>query len=291
MFGRRLDRRRLRTGHPPTLEELATGDRSDREARVRDLRAVVPLPEGTALARILGRYKMLLDPMDLSLAPHLMLDGYWEMWLTEALIGVVRPGMIVADVGANVGYFTLLMADLVGPAGRVHAFEPNPAVAALLRRSLIANGFADRVTLHVDPLGSNDGESVALYHDGEQSGGAFVSVVARPEYGVGVPLVVRRMDGIAPLAGVQLVKIDAEASEEAIWSGMSGLIAGEALATVFMEWSSGRYADPRSFLARVQEAGFGLALLDPVNGERPTNSDALLALSPLAETMLVLRRG
>jgi hypothetical protein len=43
---------------------------------------------------------MYVDSQDFGLSPHLMLDGYWEMWVTEALVSLVRPGMVVADIGA-----------------------------------------------------------------------------------------------------------------------------------------------------------------------------------------------
>ncbi|HEY4595480.1 MAG TPA: hypothetical protein VIJ02_03700, partial [Thermoanaerobaculia bacterium] len=46
----------------------------------------------------------------------------------------VEPGMVVFDVGANLGFYTLLLADRVGPQGRVHAFEPDPLSCELLRR-------------------------------------------------------------------------------------------------------------------------------------------------------------
>ncbi len=73
------------------------------------------LGDETALCRVLGRYKMFVDTSDNSLSPHLMLDGYWEMWLTEALARAIRPGMTVVDVGANLGYFT---PDNGGSGGR-----------------------------------------------------------------------------------------------------------------------------------------------------------------------------
>lgn len=64
-------------------------------------------------------------------------------WLRE----VVKPGMTVVDIGANVGQMTLEMAELVGPAGRVIAIEPGPGNLALLRRHVAGNGYSDRVTI------------------------------------------------------------------------------------------------------------------------------------------------
>jgi len=53
---------------------------------------------------------------------------------------VIRPGMHIADVGANIGLYSLLLARCTGPTGRVYAFEPDALMASALRRNLAANG-------------------------------------------------------------------------------------------------------------------------------------------------------
>src|SRR4029077_2829128 len=64
-------------------------------------------------------------------------------WMHEAL----HPDGVFVDVGANIGYFTLLGAQLVGKRGRVVAVEAHPGLADLLRRNVIINGVRDRVTV------------------------------------------------------------------------------------------------------------------------------------------------
>ncbi|WP_233247757.1 FkbM family methyltransferase [Caulobacter endophyticus] len=118
------------------LDRLNTRPRGENEAEIRLRCASAFLGRGVSVCRVLGRYKLFVDGLDYGLGPHLLLDGYWEMWTTEAIARAVKPGMTVVDVGANLGYFTLLMADLVGAGGRVHAFEPNPQIATLLARSV-----------------------------------------------------------------------------------------------------------------------------------------------------------
>ena len=81
----------------------------------------------TVLCRTLGRFKMYVSTLDEGLAPHLISDGYWEMWTTRVMTEVVKAGMICIDAGANVGYYSVLMAELVGSGGRVIAAEPVPA--------------------------------------------------------------------------------------------------------------------------------------------------------------------
>jgi len=69
------------------------------------------------------------------------MDGFWESWITLAVARHLRPGSRRIDVGANCGYFTALFASLVGSAGRVWAWEPNPDLARDLRESIRLNGY------------------------------------------------------------------------------------------------------------------------------------------------------
>lgn len=88
-------------------------------------------------------------------------SGRYEREETKLIGKLVKPGMTVMDIGANIGYFTLLMATLVGPKGRVHAFEPNPKVLYRLRRNISANpGLSDgRIVVHPVALGDKHGEA------------------------------------------------------------------------------------------------------------------------------------
>ena len=73
------------------------------------------------------------------IARSLFFYGFYEQVETSALLHVIRPGQTIIDVGANFGYFTLLSAPRVGGSGRVIAFEPEPANAALLRENVALN--------------------------------------------------------------------------------------------------------------------------------------------------------
>lgn len=71
------------------------------------------------------------EPISNQLLDH----GWFEPGLTALMLHVIRPRDTVLDVGAHYGYFTLLAGELVGPGGRVHAFEPTPSTFAVLRRN------------------------------------------------------------------------------------------------------------------------------------------------------------
>jgi FkbM family methyltransferase len=71
------------------------------------------------------------------------LQGNAEPAVQSVLEKHLRPGMIVYDLGANIGLFSLLAARLVGDSGRVFSFEPDPEIAARLRRNVARNNFAN----------------------------------------------------------------------------------------------------------------------------------------------------
>ncbi len=145
-----------------TAQLRAIGSRVAAEGMMRARCMVVPVDPITALCRVLGRYKMYVDLRDTGFAPHLMFEGYWEYWITDFMWRNVKPGQVAVDVGANHGYYTLLLADLVGPGGKVHAFEPNPRLAELLDRNIAVNGFWHVAEARAAAAGDRDGDTARL---------------------------------------------------------------------------------------------------------------------------------
>jgi FkbM family methyltransferase len=76
---------------------------------------------------------------DVHVSRQIRSHGIWEAEETRLLMALLQPGHRFADVGANIGYFTLLGATLVGSAGKVYAFEPDPANCRLLRDNCALN--------------------------------------------------------------------------------------------------------------------------------------------------------
>src|ERR1700694_5491581 len=82
---------------------------------------------------------MLVDTRDYLISPALVLDGLWEPDVTDWLRRTLKPGQVFVDIGANIGYFTLMGSRLVGERGRVFAVEPHPRLAELLTRNVHLN--------------------------------------------------------------------------------------------------------------------------------------------------------
>ncbi len=102
---------------------------------------------GRAVTRTHRGHLLFIDTADLTIAPHLALSGVWERSTEDVVHRLLRPGDLAIEVGANMGYHTVAMAERIGPDGWLYTFEANRKLIPLLRASLAANGLSDRVTL------------------------------------------------------------------------------------------------------------------------------------------------
>jgi FkbM family methyltransferase len=283
-------RRLIRLPAPPVAPHLNLGRLKPHRRHViaDEIRAVamgVPYGDDTVLCRVLGRFKMFADARDRVLSPHLIMDGAWELHVTEAVVARLRPGMTVLDAGANLGYFTLTMALLVGPTGRVHAAEPNSRLATLLGQSVALNSFDDRVTVHQHPLGAALGTEVVLrVPDGRPMNGHVV-----PGSGP-MAMPVRTVDDIVGDGPLDAVKIDVEGAEWDVWQGMEKVLARGRPMIVFLEFNKHRLADPDAFLDSIAGHGFSLAWIHPRHGILPIDRTTILARESLEDWMLLLSR-
>lgn len=220
--------------------------------------------------RVLGRDGpwIYVDPDDVEIAPHLARSGCWEPWLTAALLRHLRRGMRCVDVGANCGYYALLMADRVGPTGRVLAVEPHPALAALIRRSAEANRFGHLEVAAVAAGRQGSEATLRVRHadDGRRylGGSSLYFDASRPADAYAVP--VRSLDALlASWDRVDLVKVDVEGAELDALAGMAQTVARSPHLVLIVELAAGRGYDVET-AARDLTAFFGLFLVD-VSGD------------------------
>ena len=83
--------------------------------------------------------------LDISILPRL-LDGDYETYEFELMRSVTKPGWVFADVGANIGLFTVVIAATLGPNGHVYSFEPEPANFAQLEKNVTRNRLGNVTT-------------------------------------------------------------------------------------------------------------------------------------------------
>lgn len=201
-------------------------------------------------------------------------DRYEPM--TDALLAdVLRPGMVVLDVGAHVGYYTLVAARAVGPSGKVHAFEPCAETLSLLRANVRANGF-ENVEIHPYAAGSSDSRRPLHVTGSSDSHGLFPHPLTETLRTTEVRTV--PVAQIVP-GPVDLVKIDVEGAEFEALDGMRDLVSGDGPSVLIVEWNpaclrnAGR--DPLELPRYLETLGFtNITVLDDRRRQVRSVSDA-----------------
>ena len=173
------------------------------------------LPEVTVPV---GTRRMRIDLRDRVIAKRLYLGVPWEQDLQRLLEAMDLRGGVCLDVGANIGIHSLLMSGLVGPEGRVFAFEPEPRNFALLQENLALNGLTN-VTAIAAAVGDAVGTCrLALnpHNFGDHS-------VASGPGGPGREVPLTTVDvalGSVPAGAVRFVKVDVQGYEQHVLRGM-----------------------------------------------------------------------
>jgi FkbM family methyltransferase len=265
-------------------------NRTQLEAAIRRRCHTIPVEQHTILCRILGRYKFYVDCRDRGLAPHLMLDGYWEYWVSDFMWRNIKPGNTVIDVGANLGYYSVLMADLVGSTGRVVSFEPNPRLFELLQRNVGINGFTRRTQCYPRAVTARSDELLHFAVSmSDPKNGALMPALPDQQVRAGmVEMTVETMalDDLA-VGPIDFIKIDVEGAEEALWDGIQQTIRNSPDVQILLEFNPLRCREPQRMLQEIS-ALFPLRQLDFDALIRPADPQAILGSSE--DTMLYLSR-
>ena len=211
--------------------------------------------------------KIFADPADQVIAPQLVEFGVWEPGLTALVRQRVRSGGTFVDVGANVGYYTLLAAKLVGPVGRVIAFEPVPAQFELMRRGVEANGFRRGVHLEQKAL-SNKRGTLELYLSATNQGAN--SIVQTPG-GSQISVPAMTLDEYFGAGSrVDFIKMDIEGGEGFALEGMQQTLRSNRaieLAVEFSPWKLEHAGySPKRLLDLLTDDGFVLHIINEKSG-------------------------
>jgi FkbM family methyltransferase len=182
-------------------------------------------PRHLTIDYYLGRYTVEIDTeVDIQ---RRMLSGSYEPETQNVIDRLVRPGFTCVDIGANVGAITLKLADIVGPTGRVEAFEPGPQYFERLRKNISLNpSLGARVGLHQVGLSDRPGKlkwQASRIYIGTASMYPGVHDPAAPT----LELPVERLDDYEPiqkLERVDFMKLDVDGLEREILRGGEGLL-------------------------------------------------------------------
>lgn len=239
------------------------------------------------------------------ITPMLVDAGIWEPEETQVLLTLLRPGDVFVDIGANIGYYSVLAARAVGRQGRVFAIEPAPRNFRLLQRNLADNRCTQARAFAV-ALGARHGGHITLHLSTDNAGDHRIAEVRQEpsRHRVNVPLTT--LDRLLPTTRVDLIKMDTQGAEARILKGMHTVLANNPRLTLITEfWPEGLQSagtDALQYLQALRSFGFrAQLLLDQASGRNAESAEQLLEDVTFAQVLeicevrdyvnLVLRRG
>jgi FkbM family methyltransferase len=147
----------------------------------------------------------------------------WEPFETSLFVDLIQPGDVVVDVGANIGYFSILAGALAGPTGQIFAVEPDPDNYALVAANIALNDFADRVV--AEPVGLSDEDQAGRLYLSEDNLGDHRIY---PGVGARRSCEVQLRNGSeflrARVSRIDFLKVDTQGSEYAVLAGLMSLL-------------------------------------------------------------------
>ena len=252
-------------GHPRLAASVLVGLRGLPGRRIRTAayhhlsRPLAQRMESRLVVRVAGGARIHVDMSDM-MGRVLATSGVWEPHVTAVFPRLLAPGDVCVDVGAHVGYYTLLASRLVGRNGRVYALEPAEAAYRALGSNLalnrvsnvtalrIAAGASDGCALVVDPPPGNSGESAIRI---EKSGGRDGVLPAAQS--VAVRAVSTLLDP-ADVARLRLVKIDVEGFEAEVLRGLEPLLRSGVRPALIVELHPEHVREAAELLGHWSEA-------------------------------------
>ena len=156
------------------------------------------------------------------LSQYVYLTGTYERPTSNIIARLIRPGDIALDVGANTGYFSMLIGTLAGPDGHVYAFEPIPDVASDMQRNITLNNL-NNITLTPVVVCNENSEQVIYEGPPDHRGVSSMRNLQNASQAHEVKGV-RLDDYPLELEHLRLVKIDVEGAEQVALEGMPLII-------------------------------------------------------------------
>ena len=184
--------------------------------------------------------------------------GTYEQEEAALVSSYLKPGMTFVDVGANVGFYTLLAASRVGPDGRVIAFEPSPYAAERLEKTVAANRLQQVQVIRAG-LGSREGETLLYTPLPGNHTPSMLGESGSPAVSVPIMTLDACMSDLG-VEAVDLLKIDVEGYEPLVLAGSVEALAAGRIRAVLCEfndyWLNRAGTDARGLYQTLLAAGF-----------------------------------
>ena len=223
------------------------------------------------------------EKKDAYISTSILRAGIWEPLETQLVLSLLKPGDVFVDVGANIGWFTLIAASRVGRAGRVYSFEPEGENFQILARNIAVNRFSNVCCIRAALSDKNETRSLytskenlgdhRLFDDGlEARESVEVDCIDASSFFEKTPF------------SISMIKSDTQGFEGKVFAGFSKLFqdTGEKPFILVEFWPRGLLVagdDPVYFLKFFREFGYSIYILDSASGSLkkidPINDQAL----------------
>lgn len=209
-------------------------------------------------------FKLYIDSRDTSVGCTLLMLGRYDPFASQVFSSLLQEGMTVVDIGAQVGYYTVLSARIVGPSGKVFAFEPEPEHFRLLCKSLSANGLMNVLPQQKALLDQKGAHPFFLAAESLGRHGIYRQDDSVEQIEVETTTLDEFMSDRQ--AKAQVIKLDAEGAEPLILKGMNRVITESNRLALFTEFfppnlEAGGHS-PEAYLDDLVRHGFTLHFLD-----------------------------
>jgi len=173
-----------------------------------------------------------LNPNDFGVSPAIGVLGWYEPSVTELFKKLLKKGMVVVDIGANIGWYTLTAAQRIGTKGSVHAFEPEPLNFQFLTRSITTNNYSN---VAANEICISNIEGQLAFHLALTNLGSH-STIPRPDRPREIYVESTTLDkALMNLKSIDILKIDAEGSEPEVLEGGANTL--KKTRHIIMEWN------------------------------------------------------
>jgi len=186
----------------------------------------------------------------------------YEPHVTSVVKRLLKEGDVFLDIGANVGYFTMLASSLVKSSGKVIAFEPNPQNLQLIYSSMFESNTAN---VDIYPYAVSDKKAILKFTTVGSNGGVVTESAKVQQYYFLVPAVVTD-EVLGNEEKINLIKIDIEAHEPYAIRGMEKLIKRlkPKIITEFHPWAMkiNNLEPPEAYLKQLFDLGYQISIIE-----------------------------
>ncbi|MDM5195892.1 FkbM family methyltransferase [Bacillus hominis] len=233
--------------------------------------------------------QLIVPSNDLSLTPHLLVSGNIEQPLTNFFRNNLKPGDTVVDIGANIGYFSVLIGYLIGSMGKLIAYEANPFMHSFLMDNLSINFLHDRTSVH--NLAVYSSQKTLQFYASHRFMGNSSLVKHNETYHKHYVDKIEEIDvkavsldeHLKDIDHINFLKIDIEGGEYHAFVGMRELIRHKKIQTIVFELNStmlqNNFEPFMELLKNLEQIeGNTLYLLSHDGNKIPTNVEHLIKL-------------